>query len=114
MMGKLLKKVKNFLENPIISSSIKSFRNTFIISVLAVIVLLLSDLFGFYSAMARRLDLKYNSPLVLGPLIGAFIAAGIAIIVGSIIYFHKYTRPTKKTFKRSKFAVAFKDILNRS
>lgn len=63
---------------------------------------------GKYSAIENRLDLKYYSPWIIGPLLIAVVLAVISFIVGMILYLYKYKRSSNK----SEFYKALSGALN--
>lgn len=45
---------------------------------------------GKYTAVENMLDLKYDSPWIIGPLLIAATLAVLSFIVGMILYLYKY------------------------
>lgn len=89
----------------ILGSYVKTFLGT-AVTVAALCAVLIPT--GIYSRLESILDLKYNSPFVLGPLFGFAGMALICLLVGSLMYFIKY----KRNRGRSTFYKSFSNILN--
>lgn len=51
---------------------------------------------GKYSVVENMLDLKYDSPWIIGPLLIAAALAVLSFIVGMILYLYKYKRSSYK------------------
>lgn len=66
------------------------------------------ELTGLYAKLERVLDLKYNSPFVLGPLFAFIVLAVLCFVIGMILYLYKYKRFRSK----SVFSKAFSSVLN--
>lgn len=89
----------------VIGSYVKVFFGALSLFMVAFVVLFLT---GLYARLESILDLKYNSPFVYVPLFGFLALAVICLLVGFLMYFHKYKRArTKSTFYRT-----FTNILN--
>lgn len=98
-LNRLLDKV------PILKYITKSLVKWFgiIASFFAAIYVALS-ITGKYAVLESRLNLKYNSPLVLIPLQLFAAAAVLSFVIGFLLYFHRYKR--SKTKSRFHEAVA--------
>lgn len=49
------------------------------------------------SGMYGRLDLKFDSPVLVLPMLASLILAAVVLIFGLILYVYKYRRTTEKT-----------------
>lgn len=98
-MKKIFEKITAIFEKiPIVAYALISMIKSFLISVGAIAVLYVILLVtGFYAKLETALDLKYNSPIVLAPM-WAFVALFVlCLMVGFLMYFHKYKRGKRKT-----------------
>lgn len=88
---------------------ISAFLKALLVSVLffAVIFAVL-QISGKYSAVENMLDLKYDSPWIIGPLLIAASLAVLSFIVGMILYLYKY----KRSSYRGEFYKALSGALN--
>jgi len=100
-MKKIFEKITATFEKiPIVAYALSALIKSFLISVGAVAVLyLILWATGVYAILETALDLKYNSPLILAPL-WSFVALFIVcLVVGLLMYIHKYRRgKTKSAF----------------
>lgn len=100
----------NFLEkHRLFHYVISAFLKALLISALffaAVFALL--KVSGKYSAFESMLDLKYDSPWIVAPLLIAAALAALSFIVGMILYLYKY----KRSNNRGKFYKALSGALN--
>lgn len=62
---------------------------------------------GVYTLLETILNLKYNSPFVLIPLYGFAVLAVLSLVIGFLMYFHKYKRNKVK----SKFYYSFNNVM---
>lgn len=63
---------------------------------------------GLYAQIESVLNLKYNSPFILVPLYGCLILALLGLVVGALMYFHRY----KRTKINSVFYKKLSQVLN--
>ncbi len=87
-----------FEKIPIVAYALIYLIKTFLIAVGAVAVLyFILWVTGVYASLETALDLKYNSPVILAPF-WAFVALfAVCLVVGFLMYFHKYVRGKTKT-----------------
>lgn len=98
-MNKIFKKIsKAFAKIPIIAYALNSFIKSFFIAIgTGSIIFFILWVTGVYATLETALDLKYNSPIVLAPM-WAFVALfAVCLLVGFLMYFHKYKRGKSKT-----------------
>lgn len=94
---------------PILKYIIKSLVKWFaIIALFFAAIYVALSLTGKYAVLESRLDLKYNSPLVLLPMQLFAAAAVLSFVIGFLLYFHRYKRSKTK----SKFHEAVAPILD--
>ncbi len=108
-----MRAVKNFLEKHLlIHYVIKAFLKALVISVaFFVMVFGFLKITGKYTIIESMLDLKYDSPWIIAPLIIATALAIVAFIVGMILYLYKYKRSSYKgDFYRSLVRVLGKNV----
>ena len=88
---------KFFEKHMLIHYVLSAFFKALLVSVLffAVIFAVL-QISGKYSAVENMLDLKYDSPWIIGPLLIATSLAVLSFIVGMILYLYKYKRSSYK------------------
>ena len=86
-----------------------AYIRTFLFSVpftlLFFIILLLS---GMYS----RLDLKFDSPVLVLPMLASLVLAAVVLVFGSILYVYKYRRTIDKTAFYKAVAAAMEEENN--
>ncbi len=101
--------MKKVLEkHPIVKYVIQSYLYFLLYSCLGLgFIFGILQITGFYSQLETALDLKYNSPFVLIPLYGSAIIAILCLVIGVLLYFHKYKRSKMK----SVFYKSFSKIL---
>lgn len=100
---------KIFKKQLLIKYVLGAFVKTLLISVLIIAVLFgLLKLLGVYTKIESMLDLKYNSPWILGPLVIAAALSLISFVVGLILYTYKY----KRTIVKGEFYRALATELN--
>lgn len=93
-----MKKMKEMLQklqenNPILAGAAAVFLKTLAITGTAVIVVLLALWgFGVYDTLETALDLKANSPVLQVPMWGTLVLCILCMVVGVLMYFHKYKR----------------------
>ncbi|MBS5933978.1 MAG: hypothetical protein KIC94_14015 [Clostridiales bacterium] len=68
-------------------------------------ILIYSEL---YPKLESALDLKYNSPFVMIPLVGFVCMTVVCFLIGFLMYFYKYKRNRTK----GKFYKEFSAVLN--
>ena len=91
----------------IVTSLVKWF---FIIAVTMAALFGILSVTGIYTKLESALDLKYNSPFVVTPMIVFSALALLCFFIGFLLYFHKYKRSKSK----STFYDAFSNILNKT
>jgi FtsH-binding integral membrane protein len=98
-MKKIFEKITLAFEKvPIIAYALIALIKSFLISaVLIAVFYFILWITGIYSKFETAFDLKYNSPMILVPL-WAFVALFVlCLMVGFLMYFHKYKRGKAKT-----------------
>lgn len=74
--------------------TVRAYIRTFLVSIpftaLFFVILAVS---GMYS----RLDLKFDSPVLVLPMLASLILAAVMLIFGLILYVYKYRRSPEKT-----------------
>lgn len=106
-----MKKILSHMLNkvPILKYILSSLVKWFIIAALFCgILYAVLSLTGYYAMMETVLNLRYNSPFVLVPLLAFAALAILCFVIGFLLYFHKYKRPAVK----SKFYRALSTLLN--
>lgn len=100
---------KFFEKHMLIHYVLSAFFKALLVSVLFFAVLFASlQITGKYTAVENMLDLKYDSPWIIGPLLIAATLAVLSFIVGMILYLYKYKRNSYK----SEFYKALAGALN--
>lgn len=101
-----------FLEkHRLIHYVISAFIKALLVSALFfAVVFALLKVFGKYSAVESMLDLKYDSPWIIVPLLIAAALAALSFIVGMLLYLYKY----KRSRSRGEFYKALSGALNRN
>lgn len=91
--------IKQFWEKaPILRYILRSLAKWFTIVALTFgILYAVLFLTGNYAKMESVLNLRYNSPFVLVPLVVFAVLAILCFVIGLLLYFHKYKRPTAKS-----------------
>ena len=88
---------KFFEKHMLIHYVLSAFFKALLVSVLFFAVLFASlQITGKYTAVENMLDLKYDSPWIIGPLLIAATLAVLSFIVGMILYLYKYKRNSYK------------------
>ncbi len=88
---------KFFEKHMLIHYVLNAFFKALLTSVLFFAVLFaVLQISGKYSAVENMLDLKYDSPWIIGPLLIAAALAVLSFIVGMILYLYKYKRSSYK------------------
>lgn len=102
--------IKQFWEKaPILRYILSSLARWFIIAALIFgILYAVLSLTGNYAKIESVLNLRYNSPFVLVPLVVFAALAILCFVIGLLLYFHKYKRPAAK----SRFYQALSTRLN--
>lgn len=98
-MKRILKKVESYLcKVPILSYILVSLIKTFFVVVI-ILIALFSILYatGTYNKLETVLDLKYNSPILIIPMFVFSLLLVVCIVIGFLLYFHKYRRGKHKT-----------------
>lgn len=98
-MKKIFEKISAVFEKiPVVAYALISLIKSFAIAVGVVPVLyFILWITGIYAKLETALDLKYNSPIILAPM-WAFVALFVVcLMVGFLMYFHKYKRGKSKT-----------------
>lgn len=110
-MNKVNEMLKAWQEKmPLRATFVLSCLGTAVAAVVAMFALYLLLLgVGVYDNIATALDLKYNSPLVLVPLWVMVAVGALCVIVGMLMYFHKYKRTKGKL---SSFGEALAPVLS--
>lgn len=106
-----MKKIFNHLLDkvPIIKYILTSFAKWFVIAALVCgTTYTVLSLTGNYAKVESAMDLRYNSPFVLVPLLAFAALAVLCFIIGFLLYFHKYKRARAK----SRFHEALSAVLN--
>lgn len=80
---------KHLIPGYIVISYVKFLIISLLVMSVTSIALILS---GAYAKIERALDLKYNSPWIIGPLYGFIALAGLCFFIGFLMYFYKYKR----------------------
>lgn len=98
-MKKTSEKILSVFEKiPIAIYALKSFVISFFIAAIAVAVLFaILWKMGIYAKLEAALDLKYNSPIIVVPMWTFAALFLICLMVGFLMYFHKYKRGKTKT-----------------
>jgi hypothetical protein len=93
-----MKTITSILKSTILRYIISAYIKWLLILgvIFACIFAVLSSV-GVYDTIANVLDLKYNSPLVIGPMIAFFLLFVSCLIIGFILYFKKHKRGKRKT-----------------
>lgn len=91
--------MKNILNKlPILKYIIISLAKGLAIAVPVVLVAFgILSVTGTYSKLESVLNLKYNSPFITLPLYCFAALAVLSLVVGFLLYFHKYKRAKAKT-----------------
>ncbi|MEY8238304.1 hypothetical protein AALA36_21880 [Lachnospiraceae bacterium 66-29] len=98
-MKKISEKIRSVFDKvPVVAYALKSFIISFFIAavVLAVLFAILWQM-GIYAELEAALDLKYNSPFIVAPMWTFAALFLICLMVGFLMYFHKYKRGKAKT-----------------
>lgn len=98
-MKKISDKIVSFFEKvPVALSALKYFIISFLIVAVAIVVLfvILWET-GIYAKLETALDLKYNSPVILAPMWTFAALFLLCLVIGFLMYFHKYKRGKTKT-----------------
>ena len=61
---------------------------------------------GAYATLQRVLDLKYNSPFIILPIILSSFLAILSFVIACLLYFHKYKRPKYNSKFKKMFLIA--------
>lgn len=95
----ILERIKAFGEKmPILAITVSVSLKAFAIAAIAAVAsFLLLWSVGIYDNLETALDLKYNSPLLLVPMWVLVAAFALCMVVGLLMYFHKYKRPKVKS-----------------
>ncbi len=90
--------ISAFEKIPVAVYVLKSFVISFFIAavVVAVLFVILWKM-GTYTKLEAALDLKYNSPVIVAPMWTFAALFLICLMVGFLMYFHKYKRGKTKT-----------------
>lgn len=100
---------KLFDKIPILKYILNSFvKWFFIIAFITGVIFGISWFTGVYARAENMLDLKYNSPIILGLLILFAVLAVLSFFIGFLLWIHKYRRPKS----RSSFGKAVSGILD--
>lgn len=110
-MKYMKEKLKALTEKtPILAGVVITFVQAALISVaVAGASFLLLWSIGLYDNLETALDLKFNSPLLLVPMWVLAAAFALCLLVGLLMYFHKYKRPKVE----SAFGKALEPILGK-
>jgi succinate dehydrogenase hydrophobic anchor subunit len=102
--------MKKFLEKHVLINYILvAFSKVFLISLVVMGVLFLVFQFtDLYEVLESRLDLKYNSPFVIVPMVGFLVLSLLSAFIGLLMYFYKYKRAKSK----GNFSRALSQVLN--
>lgn len=108
-MNIVREKMKALIEKvPFVSDAVKSFVQTFLIGLAAVVAsIALLWVTGVYKKLEAALDLKHNSPIVMVPLWVMIAGFAICVFVGLLMFFHKYKRSKSSTVFGDAIAPAF-------
>lgn len=98
-MRKVLKTVELYFSKvPIIYYILISLIKTLFAAAI-ILSVLFSILYatGIDSKLETALDLKYNSPILIIPMLVFSLLSVVCLVVGFLLYFHKYRRVKHKT-----------------
>ncbi len=109
-MTKIFEKILSYIMKvPVVVYALKSFVITLLIAAITVTILfVILWQTGAYAKLEARLDLKYNSPIILAPMWTFAALFLICLVVGFLMYFHKYKRGKTKTDFYNAVAPAFR------
>lgn len=98
-MKKISEKILAAFEKiPVVAYAVISFLKSFLIAGLGVIVIfVILRATGIYAKLETALDLKYNSPVIIAPMWTFAALFLLCLMVGFLMYFHKYKRRKAKT-----------------
>lgn len=98
-MKKLFGKILSvFKKVPVLAYALKSFVvSLFIVAIIAAVLFAILWETGVYAKLEAALDLKYNSPIIIAPMWVFAALFLICLMVGFLMYFHKYKRGKTKT-----------------
>ena len=98
-MKRISKEISAVFEKiPVVALALISLIKSFLIAGITITVLFfILWVTGVYTKIEAALDLKYNSPIILAPM-WTFVALFVlCLMVGFLMYFHKYKRGRLKT-----------------
>lgn len=97
-------------KHPILGHFLRNLIKTFIIGS-AAIALVFGILIwtGLYEKIEIALDIRYNSSLITIPLYAFAGVAVVGLVIGILLYFHKY----KRVKTRSLFGDKLKEVLQK-
>ena len=108
-MKKILDKILVVFEKvPAAAYACTSFIKSFLAAAvffIAIFVILWAA--GIYAKLETALDLKYNSPIITAPMWAFAALSLVCLVVGFLLYFHKYKRGKIKTDFYNSVAPAF-------
>lgn len=98
-MKKITEKITTIFEKmPIVAYILNSFIRCFlIVSGLLAVLFAMSWLTGIYAILETRLDLKYNSPIIIALMCIVAVPFVISFLLGFVMYIYKYKRRRKQT-----------------
>lgn len=87
-----------FMKVPVVAYVLKSFVvSLFIAGITAAVLFAILWKTGIYAKLEAALDLKYNSPIIVAPMWAFAALFLVCLMVGFLMYFHKYKRGKTKT-----------------
>lgn len=87
-----------FRKIPVIAYILKSFIITLpVVAAVAAVLFVILRKTGIYAKLEGALDLKYNSPVILAPMWTFAALFLLCLVVGFLMYFHKYKRGKTKS-----------------
>ena len=98
-MKKIIDTIKTFFDGkPLLWGALMTTLKTFVIAGgAAALIFLLLWVTKIYPKLGTALDLKYNAPWVLVPMCIFAALFLVCLMVGFLMYFHKYKRSKTKT-----------------
>lgn len=108
-MKKIFEKISAaFEKRPVIACVLKTFIISFLIAFgIAVVLYLILRKTGIYAKLEVMLDLKYNSIIIVAPMLTFAVLSLVCLLVGFLLYFHKYKRRKTRTDFYHAVAAAF-------
>lgn len=109
-MSKISEIIVSYIKKvPVVVYALKSFVIWLLIEAITVtIFFIILWQTGTYARIEAMFDLKFNSPIILAPMWTFAALFLICLVVGFLMYFHKYKRGKTKTDFYNAVAPAFR------